>query len=151
MQRVLLRSTFLTRSDLSLSSKLVMVSSPRVWAERTEQKRMLPFLIPPCERLHELTREVAYQHPGLGCVFTLITVKICPAAQWAQVTMATFQQHRSHKLQQRSKSGSTQKLKQSHKEGLFLKDTSLLSSHWDLASVQLHHQNKRQFTFLGRC
>jgi hypothetical protein len=34
--------------------------------------------------------------------FLFITMKICPVAQRAQVTMATYQQHHSHKLEQRS-------------------------------------------------
>ena len=65
-----------------------------------------PHLLLPKPLANELMREVATQKSsthGWAVMFTLIIMKICPLAQWAQVTMATYQEHHSHKLEQRSK------------------------------------------------
>lgn len=59
---------------------------------------------------------------GPAVVFTFITMRIYPAAQHAQVTKATYQQHHWHKLEQRSSDWF-----QTETEGkeTFLKDASL--------------------------
>lgn len=56
--------------------------------------------------------------------FTFIRMKIYPAAQRSQVTMATYQQHHWHKLEQRS---SDWFQPETEEKETFLKDTPLCS------------------------
>lgn len=110
-------------------------------SEQRDQSTSL-FPIPPRTRTRELMREVASSTHHWVLVVTLIAMKIFPAAQWAPVSMATFQQHHSHTFQQRSKTSSTRK------EG-FLKDTLLSSSHWQSCIWGITTINLRSLLWAG--
>lgn len=79
-------------------------------SEQKEQKKRpcFSFSFHPVCWLHQLNRgggSSEEQHPRLGCGVHTNYNENLSSAQWAQVTMATYQLHRSHKLQQRSHEG----------------------------------------------
>ena len=126
-------------------------------SEQKEQKKRphFSFSFHPVWWPHKLNKgsgSSEEQHPRLGCGVHSNYNESLSSAQWAQVTMATYWLHGSHKLQHRSYDWlhpETELVAQRRK--YFSRTLCSSVATGNFASSQLYHQNKCQFTFPNWC